>query len=196
MDENKNWINYKSFDAYSQLEFCGKSESGIYNYTFEKAGLYIYIQGGHGSSLTVNNCTAIKNNIVFNVSGGSKYGSCISFLAEPGDTLGTSYVSGYTAGCAMFYVGSYSSVSVATRIFKYDAPGSLAFTDCVDHVMIGWNSATTTRSISYTCTTNQHFSDGVSYICCSTANETGSVSVDMISGGYATCQILDLQLIH
>lgn len=185
MDENKNWVNWKSYDAYAQLKLIVNSSNSPMNYTFEYSGLYVLLCGCYGTtSLPQLTTTATRKDIKVNYSyGDSRNSSFVALVAENDQTMTASFSNAYGGSVVLIYIGPYTQIDLLD--FKTKA-NTISVENTTNHIILANEWGSNARSISSSCTTSQYVTDGYNYACCSTCNETGSASITTItdtSGG-------------
>ena len=180
MDTNKNWVNWRSFDAHSIFKVVGSVITTNYSHVFTADGLYLFIHCSY--SVTVSNLTttAQRKDLLLNqLASGSRYCSLVALSAVQDQTFNAT-MSG-SNGCAMtlFYIGSGINIAnVTLETYKHggndNAESSLSISNVTNKILIGAVSGSSSRIINCSGTTNQVATDSSYYGCVSTYNETGS----------------------
>ena len=198
MDQNKNWVNWRFFDANSSFAFVGyRAASNSYTFTVDKAGLYIggiAFWGTNANMSTTSDSTVLFSSITGSASGYVAYSNC-----NIGDTItlscstGSSIV-GYTR-IALFYFGS--SYTKATYV-QSSNPGdnygsSLSVPSSTKHVLFGLHGGAGPSLTNFQCSTTSKYS-GSDYACGTTLYESGSMSISFNGTSYGNGFIVDLQL--
>lgn len=204
MDVNKNWVNWKYFDATTQFKFCGMNlnNTNPFSYTFENNGLYLFAAGAHGIVLSIQT-DATRNDLYFNrgIGSGSSFQFTISlFNARTDQTLRATWsAAGSHPGVrALFYLGSGLTTGVEVGGIHdpnvYDVYREYRVSNVRNRVIIAINAGTSNSQVQCTTNVRDYATDGQRYACISTIGETGDAFVS-VSGSQGQAPVIsDIQL--
>ena len=150
-------------------------------YTFPKGGMYLFASMGRNNNIstviTDSNMIQLMKNVAIGVNGYPA--NVFTFDAKTGDNLSItlSTDASYSSVSGLFYIGS--TVTSATLINK--GTGSTSITNVHNRVLVGASTGSS-HNVTLTCDTDDQYSDSTSICCGSTVNQTGSISISVLSG--------------
>lgn len=183
MDQNKNWVNYKPFDAYGKFKYVTSSTTNSLSYTFADTGVYLFAHNAYNSMCTISDCTASRSDLLFNQlqAGASRYASLIIFKASQGQIFSV------TGGSilVLFYLSSDTSLNPTLESYTMldnSKTGSVNITSSEQNkVLIGLGVANnSTHSVQVNSSLPN--ANGLNYACCSSISEAGTGQITVASG--------------
>ena len=176
MDTDKNWVNWRPFDANSEFEFILCVQTDL-SHVFTKTGLYLFCNCQYNARISINT-TAARTDFWLNLQNGTnRFCSLIAFNAIPDQTLNVTGIVG-VSGTALFYIGS-GITNVAMESYQHGGGDngrvSLSLENETNKILIGC-VAGSYKTTTCTSTTMHYATDNNHYGCVSTFNETGSGS--------------------
>ena len=198
MDQNKNWVNYKPFDAYGQFKLCtAVIGTSTLNYTCDNNGLYLLLHAAYNT--TINQQSTAATTILINNSKTSDgFASVIVYKAVIGNTIkATQSVNSYGPTMVLYYLTNiYENVTLNTYVHRYNSAASLSMTNATNRILAGVVSGSSGFS-NVTMTdfsTQQYATDGAHHGCISTVNDSSSGSVSVTGSSGSAALVVDLQL--
>lgn len=187
MDENKNWVHWKYFDAYAEFKLIQDVTSGNkIDYIYENTGLYLVAGCNYQSAVYnsfITDGTRIELYPLQTVNASSMF--LYAIYASNGDELhiatSTPVYQGHTT---IYYLGSnYERASM----IEYQRDGntqttrSKSISNATDTILLAMVHGSGCR-LTYDTSIRDQVSNSTTYFCCSTARETGSASVTTMTG--------------
>lgn len=202
MDQNKNWVNYKPFDAYGKFKLCSiiRGNANL-NYTCENNGLYLFMQSAYRGDLSsIQSTGAISVLLRSNrnsLGSNDGYANAMVIKAVIGDTITAiqNTGAGYTPCMVLYYLGNmYENATLSTYVHAFNVRNTLSITNATNRVLASLISGSESAVEMNNFTTQQYVTDGVHYGCISTINDYSSGTITTTGASGASSLILDLQL--
>lgn len=199
MDTNKNWVDWRIFDATSQFGLFSIRRGGSNTTTItpDKNGLYLIAYSGWDSRPTVTS----TGNIIEHYNGNGASGNSSpkagawSFLATDNSSASFTYYTPYSdrSTLVVFYLGSrFTKANLINYYLAGDNVGSnLLRTTEDNHVIIAASNSGIINN--YACSTQESYSSTY-YACGATISESGSVQMSIGSGSYGSGIVADFSL--
>ena len=191
MDTEKNWVDWKHYDAYAQFQFLAESVSGSFNYTFTNPGLYIYVGAGSCINAAINPTTNASYKVLYTASS-----KCFvtSIVASGDDYITSTFSTANNTGVALFYIGStLTNTTLIQGKHSYDTTVSITMDNCINKVLVGYSGANQ-RTLSFSCTTAQQYVKSNVFACCTTLYEEGSASMSVYGYNNGCPVVAEIQL--
>jgi len=181
MDTNKNWVDWKYFNANAPFKVI-KYGTGNGSYTYEATanGMYI-LQGSGGLYLRSSTAQIISLSTV------TSYGS-YAFVATEGDTIDY-YTSGsYIPAYIFTYLGKYEHAEIVSQQSSGNAgTATVSVTGGSDRVLIGTSGGTSVNSLTMSSDSRLQFiSDNRVAITALIGGESGDATITVRSGSNGT----------
>ena len=199
MDTEKNWVNWKHFNATASFRMVASSSTNSINYTLENNGLYIFAYCRYQGSFNVNSTAAQQELLNAQSSNGSTsgwWGHIILFNGFTDDTINITYSSGSATipVVPLYYLGNKFSKGTLINYIQGELSNKTISTNLSNHVVIGVCRGQY-RNISIQCTTNDYATNSDCYACGSTIDEDGDISITATgASNYGSILIADIQL--
>lgn len=204
MDVNKNWVDWKVYDAHAQLELCGLSAFAIspsMNYTFTHNGVYIFVTTTFSSTgfTQTTNASQIFSQSIASESGRSMF--IRAFDAVIGDTISISCganASNVYSSIALYYIGSgISNLTVVNAQARSEGNTISLTASSKDSIVFGHSSSKNTTGSDSTISMNSsggtRTTNGNYYACWTNLYDSGTCTITARSG-YGTAGIACLQV--
>ena len=197
MDENKNWVDWKNYDAYASFEYiASRKNSNTLTCSAPYTGLYIAAMSYWGNTPNIN--TSGQVDILANFTATTGDNESKTYIAAIVCNSGTSFtisctIAGNYTQIAVFYFGSrYTTAILQNYTLAMDNVASSELrTDSNNHILIGVVSGVSPTITSYSCSTQESYKES-SFACGTTIAESGSISMRLPSNNYGAGIIGDI----
>lgn len=206
MDTDKNWVDWKTYDAYAQFSLA--SLTGTNNnsptsmsYTCIHEGVYIaaYCRfKGLCEISTTGQLTTLLNKINYN---SNRSAHVVLVKAREGDTISASFYSSYDAGgsgftnyLAIYYIGNgITGGTIVESYYGIDGSKSIT-TNLPNCAIISCGTGYSTRNVDISGDIiRDSYTNGVNYGCITNLYESGTISININAIGYGGYIIANIQ---
>ena len=192
MDTEKNWVDWKVYDANAKLEFCALTTamrpSTLNNFIFPHNGIYLVYTSCYNNSTGFTGITTAANQLdpITVSTTSARYGFIRIFNAEAGQSLSMSVTQADALSrIVVVYIGSgITNISLIEGYTKSDNLAATTTTSSANNIiMIGMVTGTTVaiNTISITNDGGHYVTDSSNYACWTNLYSSGSCKISAMS---------------